>query len=178
VIETRMVETEPAMVFDVSTNGTDDAPLVLMLHGFGASRFFWNAQAHAVGEAGYFAVAPNQRGYAAGARPDPTDHASYRIDRLIFDALDIVAAIGYGDRRFTPLAMTGEPALLGRSQISTQSGSRRSPSCPDHTHWPLRGRWKCRMASSGDGLLTIGHSWSLTPARTSWHTTRTGCGRA
>ena len=51
-------------------------------------------------EAGYFAVAPNQRGYAAGARPDPADHASYRVERLISDALDIVAAVGHGDRRF------------------------------------------------------------------------------
>jgi pimeloyl-ACP methyl ester carboxylesterase len=45
-------------------------------------------------------VAPNQRGYAVGARPDPTDHASYRIDHLVGDALGIVTAIGYGDRRF------------------------------------------------------------------------------
>jgi hypothetical protein len=37
------------MVFDVSADGSDGAPLVLMLHGFGVSRFFWNAQVHAVG---------------------------------------------------------------------------------------------------------------------------------
>jgi len=35
-----------------------------------------------------------------GARPDPTDYASYRVDRLIDDALDIVTAVGHGDRRF------------------------------------------------------------------------------
>jgi pimeloyl-ACP methyl ester carboxylesterase len=73
MIDARMVETAPGMVFDASIAGREDAPLVLMLRGFGVSRFFWNAQVHAVGEAGYFAVAPNQRGYAAGARPDPTD---------------------------------------------------------------------------------------------------------
>jgi hypothetical protein len=48
----------------------------------------------------YFAIAPNQRCYAAGARPDPADHASYRVNRLIGDALDIVSAVGHGDRRF------------------------------------------------------------------------------
>jgi pimeloyl-ACP methyl ester carboxylesterase len=69
-METRCIETTPGMVFDVSVQGSDDTPLVLMVHGFGVSRFFWNAQVHAVGEAGYFAVAPNQRGYAASARPD------------------------------------------------------------------------------------------------------------
>ena len=40
--ETRMVETAPGMVFDASIAGREDAPLVLMLHGFGVSRFFWN----------------------------------------------------------------------------------------------------------------------------------------
>ena len=80
--------------------GQREWPLVLMLHGFGVSQFFWDAQVDAVAQAGYFAVAPNQRGYAAGARPDPTDHASYRIERLVQDALDIVTAVGHGDRRF------------------------------------------------------------------------------
>lgn len=100
MMELRSVETAPGMVFDVSADGRDDAPLVLMLHGFGVSQFFWDAQVSAVAEAGYFAVAPNQRGYAAGARPDPADHSSYRVDRLISDALDIAAAVGHGARRF------------------------------------------------------------------------------
>ena len=99
-METRRIEIASGMTFDVSVDGIDAAPLVLMLHGFGVSRFFWNSQVQALGEAGYFAVAPNQRGYAAGARPDPTDYASYRVDRLIGDALDIVAAVGHSDRRF------------------------------------------------------------------------------
>jgi pimeloyl-ACP methyl ester carboxylesterase len=99
-METRCIETTPGMVFDVSADGSDDAPLVLMLHGFGVSRFFWNAQVHAVGEAAFFCCGAHQRGYAAGARPDPADHASYRVDHLIGDALGIVAAVGHDDRRF------------------------------------------------------------------------------
>jgi pimeloyl-ACP methyl ester carboxylesterase len=50
--------------------------------------------------AGYFAVAPNQRGYAAGARPDPTDFDNYRIDKLIGDGNDIVTGVGHSGRRF------------------------------------------------------------------------------
>jgi hypothetical protein len=88
------------MVFDVSISGMDDVPLVVMLNGFGVSRFFWNAQVHAAGEAGYFAVAPYQRGYAAGARPDPADHGRYHVDRLVGEALDIVAVVGHGDHQF------------------------------------------------------------------------------
>jgi pimeloyl-ACP methyl ester carboxylesterase len=97
---TRNIQTAPDMVFDVSVEGPDDAPLVLMLHGFGVSRFFWNAQVQALAEAGYLAAAPNQRGYAAGARPDPADHPQYRIDNLIADAMAIVAAMGHAGRRF------------------------------------------------------------------------------
>jgi pimeloyl-ACP methyl ester carboxylesterase len=100
MIETRDVETAPGMVFDVSVSGLDNAPLVLMLHGFGVSRFFWNAQVPTLAEAGFFTVAPNQRGYAVGARPDPADHASYQVDHLIDDALAIVKALGHGERRF------------------------------------------------------------------------------
>jgi pimeloyl-ACP methyl ester carboxylesterase len=100
VVEKRLLAIGPDLVFDLSVNGPASAALVLMLHGFGVSRYFWNAQVTALGAAGYFAAAPNQRGYAAEARPDPADHANYRIDLLIADALAIVAALGYGDRRF------------------------------------------------------------------------------
>jgi pimeloyl-ACP methyl ester carboxylesterase len=94
MITTENVQTEPGMVFDVSVAGPADGPLVLMLHGFGVSRYFWNAQVEALGQAGYRAVAPNQRGYAAGARPDPANHPLYHIDLLIADAVAIAAAFG------------------------------------------------------------------------------------
>ncbi len=94
MLTTQYIQTEPGLTFDVSTAGPATGPLVLMLHGFGVSRYFWDAQVEALGQAGYHAVAPNQRGNAAGARPDPADHARYRIDLLIADALAIVAALG------------------------------------------------------------------------------------
>jgi pimeloyl-ACP methyl ester carboxylesterase len=48
-----------------------DAPLVLLLHGFAESMHCWRAQVAALAAAGYRAVAPSQRGYSPGARPDP-----------------------------------------------------------------------------------------------------------
>lgn len=99
-IDVRRIETAPGFVFDASVGGTPDKPLVLMLHGFGVSRHFWSRQVEALTGAGYFAVAPNQRGYSPGARPDPNDLEAYRIERLVADALDIAAAVGHGDRRF------------------------------------------------------------------------------
>jgi pimeloyl-ACP methyl ester carboxylesterase len=100
MIEVRKIQTAPGLVFDVSVAGNENAPLVLLLHGFCVSRFFWDSQLPALADAGYFAVAPNQRGYAAEARPDPADFDNYGIEKLIGDALDIVAAVGYGERRF------------------------------------------------------------------------------
>jgi pimeloyl-ACP methyl ester carboxylesterase len=88
------------LVFDVSVAGPDDKLLVLMLHGFCVSRDFWHNQIPVLAEAGHFAVAPNQRGYSPDARPDPANFDNYRVDRLIGDALDIVAAVGHGERRF------------------------------------------------------------------------------
>jgi pimeloyl-ACP methyl ester carboxylesterase len=99
-MDSRRIETAPGLRFDASVSGEDSAPLVLLLHGFGVSRYFWNAQVQALGPAGFFAVAPNQRGYAVDARPDPADFPSYKIDLLIADALNIVAAVGHADRRF------------------------------------------------------------------------------
>jgi pimeloyl-ACP methyl ester carboxylesterase len=87
-------------VFDVSAGGLESAPLVLMLHGFCVSRYFWDNQIPVLTAAGYFAVAPNQRGYAVDARPDPADFDNNRIDRLIGDAVDVVREAGHGDRQF------------------------------------------------------------------------------
>jgi pimeloyl-ACP methyl ester carboxylesterase len=98
--ELRTIEVEPGLAFDVAVSGEAGAPLVLMLHGFGVSRHFWAAQLPALAAAGFNGAAPNQRGYAAGARPDPTDLDAYRIDRLVGDALGLVAALGHADRRF------------------------------------------------------------------------------
>ena len=99
-MDVRAIETSPGLVFDASVGGPEAGPLVLMLHGFGVSRHFWQAQVPALAAAGFHAVAPNQRGYARGARPDTADLDAYRMDRLIGDALDLAAASNPGGRRF------------------------------------------------------------------------------
>jgi pimeloyl-ACP methyl ester carboxylesterase len=88
------------LIFDTLTAGSPGAPLVLLLHGFAESMHCWRAQVTVLGSAGYRAIAPSQRGYSPRARPDPTDTAAYHIDRLMDDAMAIVAACGYGNRRF------------------------------------------------------------------------------
>ena len=94
------ITTAPALTFDALVAGEPGAPLVLLLHGFAESMQCWRAQVTALAGAGYRAIAPSQRGYSPGARPDTRDHANYHIDRLMDDAIAIVAASGYGDSRF------------------------------------------------------------------------------
>jgi pimeloyl-ACP methyl ester carboxylesterase len=100
VIADRRVATAPGLEFEVSTAGDPGAPLVLLLHGFAVSRHLYDAQLPALAAAGLFAAAPNQRGYSAGARPDPAQLANYDIELLIGDVLALVAALGHGGKRF------------------------------------------------------------------------------
>ena len=86
--------------FTADVAGPADAPLVLLLHGFPQSRHSWRAQVPALGAAGYRAVAPDQRGYSPGLRPDPADLTAYSVDRLVADVLDLAAAEGHRDKTF------------------------------------------------------------------------------
>lgn len=79
--------------FTAEVAGDAGAPLVLLLHGFPQSRHSWRHQVPALARAGYRAVAPDQRGYSPGVRPDPANLAAYGIDRLVADVLDIAAAL-------------------------------------------------------------------------------------
>ena len=54
----------------------------------------------ALAAAGYRAVAPDQRGYSPGARPDPADLSNYAFDKLVDDAVEIAAAAGHDGKRF------------------------------------------------------------------------------
>ena len=100
MFELEKITIAPDLTFDALVAGEAGAPLVLLLHGFAESMHCWRAQVAALAAAGYRAVAPSQRGYSPGARPDTSDTANYQIDRLMDDAMAIVAASGCGDRRF------------------------------------------------------------------------------
>ncbi len=94
------IAVQPGLTFDALTAGEPGAPLVLLLHGFAESMHCWRAQVEALANARCRAVAPSQRGYSPGARPDPRDTAHYHIDRLMDDAMAIAAACGHEAKRF------------------------------------------------------------------------------
>jgi pimeloyl-ACP methyl ester carboxylesterase len=91
--------------FTADVAGAAGAPLVLLLHGFPQSRHSWREQVPALGAAGYHAIAPDQRGYSPGVRPDPAaDLSAYSVDRLVADVLDLADAVGHGG---TPFHLVG-----------------------------------------------------------------------
>jgi pimeloyl-ACP methyl ester carboxylesterase len=67
-------------------------PLVLLLHGFPELWYSWRHQLPALAEAGYRAVAIDQRGYGRSFKPG--DWREYQISRLVADAVGVVQALG------------------------------------------------------------------------------------
>lgn len=100
MVETIGLKTRSGLTFTADVAGPFGGPLVLLLHGFPESRHSWRAALPALAGAGYRAVAPDQRGYSPGARPDPADLSNYAFEKLVDDAIDIAAAAGYEGKRF------------------------------------------------------------------------------
>lgn len=100
MVETIGLKTRSGLTFTTDVAGPADGALVLLLHGFPESRHSWRAALPELAKAGYRCVAPDQRGYSPGARPDPADLSNYSFDKLVNDALEIAASAGFGDRRF------------------------------------------------------------------------------
>lgn len=73
---------------------------VILLHGFPELAYSWRHQLPALAGAGYRAIAPDQRGYGASARPEGI--ANYTIEQLtgdivgLLNALDIDQAVVVG----------------------------------------------------------------------------------
>ena len=78
--------------FDVRTAGPDDGEVVILLHGFPQTSWEWQHQLRALGAAGFRAVAPDQRGYSPGARPERVE--DYALPLLVGDVIGLADAIG------------------------------------------------------------------------------------
>ncbi|MEE4281514.1 MAG: alpha/beta hydrolase [Pseudomonadales bacterium] len=81
------------LLFDVNTAGDPGATPVLLLHGFPLSAHSWRHQLPALAANGYFAMAPNQRGYSPGVRPSQVE--AYAIELLVEDAIAVASHFGY-----------------------------------------------------------------------------------
>lgn len=67
-------------------------PLVVLCHGWPESWYSWRHQLPALAEAGFHAIAPDQRGYGQTDAPEPIE--SYHILNLVGDIVGLVNALG------------------------------------------------------------------------------------
>ncbi|MET9329229.1 alpha/beta hydrolase [Tsukamurella sp. NPDC003166] len=79
--------------FDAIAAGPEDGRPVLLLHGFPEASIEWRYQVAVLGERGFRAVAPDQRGYSPDVRPERP--AEYGITSLIDDVVAIADALGW-----------------------------------------------------------------------------------
>ena len=76
----------------IKTAGNKSAPLILFLHGFPDSWYSWRHQLTAMGEAGYYAVAPDMLG--CGATDAPIEIERYSQDEMAKDIVGLITALG------------------------------------------------------------------------------------
>ena len=80
------------MTFRARVAGESGEPVIL-LHGFPETSHMWVNLLPKLEEAGYRCVAPDQRGYSAGARPEGIENYTYRA--IASDVIAIADAVGF-----------------------------------------------------------------------------------
>ena len=84
--------TSDGLTFDVRDDGPLDGPVVVALHGFPQTSASWAAVTPPLVAAGFRVLAPDQRGYSPGARPQ--DVSSYALAKMVGDVLALADAAG------------------------------------------------------------------------------------
>ncbi|MWA00108.1 alpha/beta fold hydrolase [Actinomadura sp. LD22] len=108
----RFVDSQSGLRMHVAEAG--EGPLVLLLHGFPECWYSWRHQLTALADAGFHAVAPDQRGYARTG--GPADPASYSILHLVGDAVGLIEALG-GERAVVVGHDWGAPVAWHTAQM-------------------------------------------------------------
>jgi epoxide hydrolase 4 len=76
----------------VVSHGPQNGSLVILLHGFPEHWYSWRHQLKALGDAGFFAVAPDQRGYNLSDKPQKIK--DYSLDTLTQDVAELIRHYG------------------------------------------------------------------------------------
>jgi pimeloyl-ACP methyl ester carboxylesterase len=82
----------------VATAGPADGKPVILVHGFPELWYSWRHQLGALGDAGYRAIALDQRGYGGSSRP--TEVSDYGSDKLTGDLEGLLDHYGYDQATF------------------------------------------------------------------------------
>jgi len=92
VIGEQFIETNGVRYY-IKAAGNRSAPLILFLHGFPDSWYSWRHQLIAVGDAGYYGVAPDMLG--CGQTDAPKEITRYSQDEMAKDIVGIMDALGH-----------------------------------------------------------------------------------
>lgn len=96
-IRSRHIDNGNGLTMHVLEAGQAGQPLVMLLHGFPELAYTWREVMPPLAAAGYYVVAPDQRGYGLTTGWDGDydgDLASYRQLNLVRDVLGLTAALG------------------------------------------------------------------------------------
>ena len=92
--EMRNIPLSTGITLNVALAGPEDAPPVILLHGFPESHRTWRAIVPLL-EDRFRLVMPDQRGF--GGSDAPADPADYYIDKIIADLFALADALGIGE---------------------------------------------------------------------------------
>ena len=116
--ESRRVGLSTGVTLNVALAGPDDAPAVILLHGFPESHRTWREVAPLL-EDRFRLIMPDQRGFAGSDRP--LDVEEYETDKLIGDIFALAEVLGverfalvghdWGGAIAWPAAMRDDPRL-------------------------------------------------------------------
>ena len=90
----RKIPLSTGITLNVALAGPEDAPPVILLHGFPESHRSWRAIVPLL-EDRFRLVMPDQRGF--GGSDAPADPAEYHIDKIIADLFALADALGIGE---------------------------------------------------------------------------------
>ncbi len=116
--EFRRVGLSTGITLNVAFAGAEDAPAVILLHGFPESHRTWREVAPRLGD-DFRLIMPDQRGFAGSDRPQEVE--AYKTDTLINDIFALADTLGlesfalvghdWGGAISWPAALLGDPRL-------------------------------------------------------------------
>jgi len=87
-----MITAESGVRLHVIDRGSQEGPVVVLLHGFPEFWWGWRSQINPLVDAGYRVLVPDQRGYNLSDKPKGLD--PYRLDCLTQDVVHLVESTG------------------------------------------------------------------------------------
>jgi alpha-beta hydrolase superfamily lysophospholipase len=112
------------VTLNVALAGREDAPPIILLHGFPESHRTWRNQMDDLSR-DYRVIAPDQRGFAGSDRPEGVEN--YETDKIVADVMALADALGSAARSPKPSSPRWASTPSSRSCCSA---IRTPPNCP------------------------------------------------